>query len=210
MVLVSKDLQTQQDIRAYIERHKPSTWPPAEFEDEAPFKRHYRSESPEQYFSADDPVDLRAAIKRGVTASDRVLTTPQHAPFFREAGVSAVSVYDMSPAQLATHNVQHESRYWGDVFDTDLLARLLSESDPTLMYLSNIPEWPYDGIEQVIRLAGNLANHESLKKVMLAGVMPNNICSDLLADEMVKLGWEKSTFQHDKRGYNKIISLKRK
>ncbi len=142
--------------------------------------------------------------------SDRVLTTPQHAPFFREANVADVSVYDMSPAQLATHNVAHENRYWGDVFDTELLGRLLNESSPTLMYLSNIPEWPYDGIEQVIRLADNLNSHGSLNKVMLAGVMPNNICSDLLADELAKQGWEKRTFQHDKRGYSKIISLKRK
>ncbi len=207
MVLVSRDLQSQQDIRAYIENNKPSTWPPEAVIDDAPFKRHYHSESPEKYFSADDPFDLRAAIRRDVKKSDKVLTTPQHASFFRDAGVTNISVYDMHPAQLASHDNLDETRYWSDIFDTELLKRLLRQSQPTLMYLSNIPEWPYDGIEQVIRLADNLDNHKSLSKVMLAGVVPNTICSDLLAEELEKMGWKKTIFQHNSMSYNRIISL---
>lgn len=209
MVLVSKDLQTQQDIREYIENNKGKIWPPKRFTGDAAFKRHFYSENPEIYFSPDDPIDLRAAIKQDVAQSDIVLTTPQHAPFFREANVAGLAVYDMHPLQLANHDYLYEDRYWSDVFDRKLLTQLLKKSQPTLIYLSNIPEWPYDGIEQVIRLADRLDKHKTLKKVMVAHSQSNNRCSDILAEELENQGWNKLTFQHDKEGFGKIMSLKR-
>lgn len=209
MVLVSKDLQNEQDIREYIEQNKGKTWPPTRFAKDAAFKRHYYSTNPEIYFSPDDPIDLRAAIHHDVSPSDIVLTTPQHAMFFREAQVSNISVYDMHPLQLANHDNTEEERYWSDIFDQKLLKQLLSKSQPSLMYLSNIPEWPYDGIEQVVRLASRLDDYKPLQKVMLANSASNKILCDLFADELVKLGWERRTYQHNKKSNAKIISLLR-
>lgn len=112
----------------------------------------------------DSRISLRDAIKKHINPSARVLTTPIHRPFFEEVGVKDITIYDISPAQLAAN--PHEKMYWCDVLYPPLLQELLNKTQPGVMYFSNILDYSegkssFPELERVI-------NKSSLKVLMLS------------------------------------------
>jgi len=160
----------------------------------------------EEPFS-DNPDILRRAVSANVKRNDRVLTTPTHIDFFKEAGVRDIVSFDISPYQLDTYG-QNGPSYWCDIFHAGLLGKLLSEVQPNVMYLSNIAEWAKQGSNDVDELALTLSQPNSLKKVMFSAVTANRH-SSYLADILEANKWRKEEYSSSSSKKDKVFAMTR-
>jgi hypothetical protein len=152
------------------------------------------------YFYSEDSMavsdsipDLKKAIANHIGRNDVVLTTPMHKKYFLKARVKRIAVYDISPAQLIQANTA--DAYWCDIFNRNLLFSLLSQVNPTAMYLSNIAERTWGEIAPVNDLADSLNDFAALKKVLVSGVMDGGELSQALVDRLKCFNWETKMYK---------------
>ncbi len=88
----------------------------------------------------DNPKALRAAILNHVTPQDIVFTTINQAHHFK---TSKTYGYDISPDNLKFHYKKNPSEklLWCDVLDESTFKSILNLICPTIVYMSNIPEY---------------------------------------------------------------------
>lgn len=145
------------------------------------------------YPLSDDINALKKALQENVSLSDKVLTTPLHARFFTQIGVTDITLYDISPAQIS--KVYQESiypMYWCDVADKLAFKTLLEQTKPSVLYLSNILE--YTGApdvknpKEVIRNIIDTIQSSSIKHCIISSFY--NQPDPRLTPALTRTGWK--------------------
>lgn len=156
---------------------------------------------------SDPERELLQAIGHHVKSTDIVLTTPQHADLFKEAGAKSVSIYDISPIQLE-ETVTSSEKYWCDIFHRKLLENLLDLCRPTVMFLSNIPEYAPSQSE-LSELVDVLNGSTCLNKVVLSRLSDNERYGVKFVTMLAKRGWNVETYNEPDYLKRKILVLSR-
>lgn len=141
---------------------------------------------------------LRDWIKSKVTQNDRVLTTAVHAPFFAKH-TENIHIYDIAPIQIkeSLENLPGvQSAWFCDVFHSPMFINVLAETQPSIIYLSNILDY------------GNFAESEGLflqlhKTNSVKFILCSTLCvwgetltrmSDFYEKLAEKTGWSRQAF----------------
>lgn len=115
------------------------------------------------------------------------------------AGINKVDVFDVSVAQLEQCN-NGVDKYWCDIYHEKMLKDLLEASRPTVMSLSNIPEWA-KSVDDLEIMARQLTRDKKLHTIIHAGLnMPNSKFNEYL----ISLGWKLETiYDEENNKFNK-------
>lgn len=179
-------------------------WKPRHLEFmEEPFFRQQELQEP-----SDSQHDLLNAIEKYIKPNDTVLSPPAHLGLFRNCGCTVV-VYDISPLQLSSVD-QGTPTYWCDVFNNSALVTLLEQVKPTVLNLSNIPEWASDGTPQLEELVEVINQIKKLDRVFVSTVIKTGGHIQKLAELFIEKGWVSEIFQEDVDNPENIVVISRK
>jgi len=152
---------------------------------------------------SDDVGRLQSLISVSVHTRDTVLTTAIHAPFFA-VKTHNVHIYDMSPIQLQQSLKRFpdvKSSWFCDVFHPPMLREIMSETHPTVLYLSNIPD--YGTHEQRARLFQELHDMPYLREILCSTLCtwgdPLSLISEYLAELSTTVGYSCQEYPVNKK-----------
>lgn len=158
--------------------------------------------------ASDSQHDLLKAIEKYIKPDDVVLSPPAHLNLFRNSGPTVVA-YDISPLQLLSVD-QGIPTYWCDVFNGSALATLLKQVEPTVLNLSNIPEWASEGTPQLEELVEVISQIKKLDRVFVSTVIKTGGHIQKLAELFKEKGWVSEIFQEDVDNPENIVVISRK
>lgn len=115
---------------------------------------------------SDDEASLSILISDQIKNTDTVLTTPGQIKLFDN---NKTSVFDLNPTHLerviSTHELPPGNVWWCDIFNTKMFKALLNQVSPTIVNLTNIPEYSPSNVE-LNNLLKNLLEHESVRGII--------------------------------------------
>jgi hypothetical protein len=117
---------------------------------------------------SDNTEILKSIINSNVQIDDIVLTTVNHAPFFAMR-TNKIHVYDISPIQLRNRLLSFpdvQSSWFCDIYHLPMLTEVLEKTQPTVLYLSNIPD--YGTQNQLVQLFFELHSSQSINTVIFS------------------------------------------